>query len=75
MQEVVGTPGVIAFASQRFSSTDSRRAPTPREFVRVSCSVDHSKIYLAEREFRLVFNDALSTLRDSEERPPLPGVM
>ena len=71
VQDVGGTPRVIAFASHRFSRTDSRRGPTERECMGILWGVDHFKQYLSGREFKLVTDcSALTWLFRSRELCP-----
>ena len=45
---------VLAFASHRFSKTDSRRGPTERECITDLWSIKHFRQYVAGRRFTLV---------------------
>lgn len=71
MQDVGDVPRVTAFASHRWSRTDSRRGPTERECMAILWAVDHFKPYLAGRAFRLVTDcSALTWLFRSRELCP-----
>ena len=71
MQDVGGTPRVIAFASHRWSRTDARRGPTERECMAILWGVDHFRTYLAGRPFDLVTDcGALTWLFKSRELCP-----
>eukprot|EP00903_Cladosiphon_okamuranus_P015718 g14508.t3 len=71
MQAVGDVPRVIAFASHRWSRTDSRRGPTERECMAILWAVDHFKHYLAGREFKLVTDcSALTWLFRSRDLCP-----
>ena len=70
-QPVGDAPGYIAFASHRFSRTDSKRGPTERECMGILWAIDHFRPYLAGREFKLVTDcSALTWLFRSRELCP-----
>ena len=54
LQPVGREERVLAFASYRFSKTDSRRGPTEREYMAVLWAIKHFRQYVAGRRFTLV---------------------
>lgn len=61
----------IAFASHRWSRTDSRRSPTEREAAAVLWAVEHFRHYLWGRKFTLVTDcSALTWLFKSQNLSP-----
>ena len=62
---------VIAYASHRFSRTDSRRGPTERECMAVLWGVGHYRQFLAGRRFHLITDcSALTWLFRSRNLSP-----
>ena len=62
---------VLAFASHRFSKTDSRRGPTERECMAVLWAIKHFRQYVAGRRFTLVTDcSALTWLFRSRNLDP-----
>ena len=62
---------VIAYASHRFSRTDSRRGPTERECMAVLWGVGHYRQFLAGRRFNLITDcSALTWLFHSRNLSP-----
>ena len=62
---------MIAYASHRFSRTDSRREPTARECMAVLCGVGHYRHFLAGRRFNLITDcSALTWLFRSRNLSP-----
>ena len=62
---------VIAYASHRFSRTDSRRGPTERECMAVLWGVGHFRQFLAGRRFNLITDcSALTWLFRSRNLSP-----
>ena len=62
---------VIAYASHRFSRTDSRRGPTERECMTVLWGVGHYRQFLAGRRFNLITDcSALTWLFRSRNLSP-----
>ena len=62
---------VLAFASHRFSKTDSRRGPTEQECMAVLWAIKHFRQYVAGRRFTLVTDcSALTWLFHSRNLDP-----
>ncbi|CAN0060995.1 unnamed protein product, partial [Choristocarpus tenellus] len=62
---------VVAYASHRWSKTDSRRAPTERECMAILWAVEYFRSYIWGRKFTLVTDcSALTWLFESRELRP-----